>query len=772
MAKNSPDIKSAMGLGGSSGRLARQFADLREDVNKLNTALKETERLSKSISKNLAGASGKSGGKTAPGDMGGMEMPATGPVKDTTSLGFQGPGADKLKVGSPLGFVEQSKSGMGAAAWDSFKANIGQLGLGLLAGATQMVDAEGMVMNDIVRRRTGFFAGQYGSQFGSNAMRSLMSQGTFMNKMDAAGAISAGTSMGLMPGMANYGTVLGSMAAISNLTPGVTGEQTAGAVGALNQASSVNKLRMIGVNVRDSNGMMRGFTDIARQLWSILNRDKMGSEKLTAQDLSFSLQSGNSLDSLLNQYFGNDPVLRQAVVTELFKLAGGGTGTRSSQKAMGYNPDITQSQGLRSAGEYNALDTYTSPGVQGIVNSNKQIADAANALANLTGPAKELANGFTELTTYISNLASAGNGGLGTILGSVANFAGSLFGGMMAARALTAAAGATSAVTAGSTTATALTAGANTLGMTAVAAAPLAMAVGITEGTKADFAAHGVDITAYSKANYPGGILPKGPGAKNRPGYGKSWEELAKMYPLGGGGNGSGTGGEGVGDVSKTASPLDHALSTPNNGEFWNKASFRRQNHRGVDFRAKTGDKVFAVKDGTIVKAGEEGDLGNMLRIKHADGSKSVYGHLSGWEKRSGDVKAGELIGFAGWSGGVYPKGPEGAHLHLAWEKSGSNEVMNPAGLLAGAVPSADTSSGEPSTPKASSNSLFSSSAGSLFSGAGGEGVGDSSGATYYGGVTVHINVPKGTSMNEEKLAREIKRVLASEEQLRMAVNR
>jgi len=32
--------------------------------------------------------------------------------------------------------------------------------------------------------------------------------------------------------------------------------------------------------------------------------------------------------------------------------------------------------------------------------------------------------------------------------------------------------------------------------------------------------------------------------------------------------------------------------------------------------------------------------------------------------------------------------------------------------------------------------------------------------------------VPTGTALNEEKLAREIKRVLADEEQLRMAVTR
>jgi hypothetical protein len=74
---------------------------------------------------------------------------------------------------------------------------------------------------------------------------------------------------------------------------------------------------------------------------------------------------------------------------------------------------------------------------------------------------------------------------------------------------------------------------------------------------------------------------------------------------------------------------------------------------------------------------------------------------------------------------------------------------------------------------------LFQTSAGSLFPG-NNPGTGDSSGTinsgggggTYYGGVNVTINVPQGVAVNETKLAREVKRILEDQEQLRMAVTR
>ncbi len=43
---------------------------------------------------------------------------------------------------------------------------------------------------------------------------------------------------------------------------------------------------------------------------------------------------------------------------------------------------------------------------------------------------------------------------------------------------------------------------------------------------------------------------------------------------------------------------------------------------------------------------------------------------------------------------------------------------------------------------------------------------------TNYGGVVVNINVPKGTAIDEKKLAREVKNILVNEDAIRMAVSR
>jgi hypothetical protein len=687
------DFMSKFGIGGQSGNKVRMVADLASEYAKLNTVLEKTKKLSDDIAKNLRRASGKTGGT---GDvMGGMSLPPAGGASnipmgqgsgDFTSLGFQGKGAGKLEVTTPTGFVGTSRK---TEVWDNFKANIGQLGLGVGVGAVQAVDTQGMIMNDIVRRRFGFYAGQPGTQAGSTAMRTLMNNGTFMDPMDAAGAVSAGASMGLMPGMKNYNTVLNSMATVSNLTPGVSGEQAAGAVSGLNQARNVNMLRMLGINVRDEQGLMRGFEDIATDLWNTLNRQKTGGGKITAEDLALSLQPGNSLDMLLNQYFGNDPVLRQSVVAALYQKAGGGGFSKQSLQASGANPEVSQSFGRRKAAEYGAIDTFTDAGARGVITSNDMLKDVANVFSDATGLFKSAVDVFVGFTTGGQNIMGAFGGAPGTILGSVVNFGRSLF----------------------------------------------------TKG---------------------GG----GPGL-----------------------GGEGVGGEGVGGPG-VSSPLKGKLSTPTNGEFGNKASFRSRTHRGVDFRAKTGDPVFAVKDGTVVKAGTEGDLGNMVRIRHNDGYRTVYAHLDRVKARPNtSVSAGELIGYAGYSGGVYPKGEAGAHLHLALETRGGSAV-DPTSYISGASPvSSEAADEETENAETKPKSLWSQTSGtnSLWSeappadakgGTGGEGVGGiasgsgSGSGVYYGGVTVHINVPTGTALNEEKLAREIKKVLAEEEQLRMAVTR
>lgn len=85
--------------------------------------------------------------------------------------------------------------------------------------------------------------------------------------------------------------------------------------------------------------------------------------------------------------------------------------------------------------------------------------------------------------------------------------------------------------------------------------------------------------------------------------------------------------------------------------------------HRGVDWVAPSGTPIFAAFDGEVVSAGEAGEYGNLVRLKHSGGRETRYAHLDrfGQKARPGaKVKAGDVIGFVGTTG--LSTGP---HLHF-----------------------------------------------------------------------------------------------------------
>jgi murein DD-endopeptidase MepM/ murein hydrolase activator NlpD len=96
--------------------------------------------------------------------------------------------------------------------------------------------------------------------------------------------------------------------------------------------------------------------------------------------------------------------------------------------------------------------------------------------------------------------------------------------------------------------------------------------------------------------------------------------------------------------------------------------------HLGVDLAASYGTPVHAIADGRVETAGWCGQLGRCVRLKHAGGMISLYGHLSHITRgiRPGArVWMGEVIGRVGSSG--LSTGP---HLHFGIEKAG--HFVNP----------------------------------------------------------------------------------------------
>ena len=102
-----------------------------------------------------------------------------------------------------------------------------------------------------------------------------------------------------------------------------------------------------------------------------------------------------------------------------------------------------------------------------------------------------------------------------------------------------------------------------------------------------------------------------------------------------------------------------------------------RKMHQGMDFAAGTGTPVVAPADGVVVEARRWGGYGNWLRIRHANGLESGYGHLSRYGSgiRAGQrVSQGQVVAYVGSTGAS-----TGPHLHYEIWRNGQR--INPAGI-------------------------------------------------------------------------------------------
>jgi murein DD-endopeptidase MepM/ murein hydrolase activator NlpD len=103
--------------------------------------------------------------------------------------------------------------------------------------------------------------------------------------------------------------------------------------------------------------------------------------------------------------------------------------------------------------------------------------------------------------------------------------------------------------------------------------------------------------------------------------------------------------------------PLESYVLT---GRFGQSGSRWASYHHGLDFAADTGTPIRAVGRGEIIAAGWDGAYGNRILIRHPNGTVTLYGHMSRFERTSGSVEPGTVIGYVGATGNV-----TGPHLHL-----------------------------------------------------------------------------------------------------------
>jgi murein DD-endopeptidase MepM/ murein hydrolase activator NlpD len=98
--------------------------------------------------------------------------------------------------------------------------------------------------------------------------------------------------------------------------------------------------------------------------------------------------------------------------------------------------------------------------------------------------------------------------------------------------------------------------------------------------------------------------------------------------------------------------------------------------HQGLDISLEKGSPVYATADGTVEAASYNGDYGNLIILRHGFGLTTRYGHLSGFNVKTGqEIKRGEVIGFVGATGRA-----TGPHLH--YEILANGKLINPLQLL------------------------------------------------------------------------------------------
>ncbi len=103
----------------------------------------------------------------------------------------------------------------------------------------------------------------------------------------------------------------------------------------------------------------------------------------------------------------------------------------------------------------------------------------------------------------------------------------------------------------------------------------------------------------------------------------------------------------------------------------------QRKLHSGVDWAGPIGTPIIAAGNGSIEEAGYKGQYGNYVRISHANGYQTAYGHMRGLApgvQSGAKVSQGQVIGYLGSTG--FSSGP-----HLHFEVLVSNRFVDPLSI-------------------------------------------------------------------------------------------
>ncbi|WP_395310109.1 M23 family metallopeptidase [Mycobacterium sp. AMU20-3851] len=93
--------------------------------------------------------------------------------------------------------------------------------------------------------------------------------------------------------------------------------------------------------------------------------------------------------------------------------------------------------------------------------------------------------------------------------------------------------------------------------------------------------------------------------------------------------------------------------------------------HGGIDIAGPIGTPILAASDGVVVEVGPTAGYGALVKLRHSDGTVTLYGHINTWLVSKGQrVMAGDQIATMGNRGNS-----TGPHLHFEVLMNGSNRI-------------------------------------------------------------------------------------------------
>ena len=252
----------------------------------------------------------------------------------------------------------------------------------------------------------------YGNMKGT--IGGLSDAATITNKMDVQRGLAAAQSMGIsgpnVVGGAN--SVAMGVATASNLIPGQGFEGTMRAYGSMQQGRNVNMLRGIGIQLRDADGNMKPPDKIIDDLWAKICRDYAGNygagKKPSKQEMQIGLQPGNSMDSMLDLYFGNDPMAKQMIANGLLFKAetGGGAISKEKLQELGATTEAALASSNRASKSTQQTLATQDAGAVGYTAAANLLADTSEMITQkMLGPLKAI----TEANAYIMTLLGGAN---------------------------------------------------------------------------------------------------------------------------------------------------------------------------------------------------------------------------------------------------------------------------------------------------------------------------------------------------------------------------